>query len=82
MVNKISSCIFVSGTGSNLRSILKSSRDYNFPIKVELIISNNIEAKALQLAKKYNISYKFFSDKNKFDQLSVFCRRFVIVMFL
>ena len=65
MVNKISSCVFVSGTGSNLGSILKSSRDYNFPIKIELIISNNIKAKALQLAKKHNIPYKFFSDKNK-----------------
>jgi len=65
MVNKIKACILISGTGSNLESIIKSSRDYNFPIKIELIISNNINAKGLKLAKKYSIPYKFFSSKNK-----------------
>ena len=65
MVNKIKSCIFVSGTGSNLRSILKSSREYNFPIKIELIISNNIKSGALNLAKRYSINYIFFSSKNQ-----------------
>ena len=65
MVKKIGSCVFISGNGSNLKSIIKSSRDYNFPIKIELIISNNINAKGLILAKKYSIPYKFFSSKNK-----------------
>ena len=65
MVKKIGSCIFISGTGSNLKSIIKSSRDYNFPIKIELIISNNINAKGIKLAKKYSIPYKYFSSKNK-----------------
>ena len=59
MVNKIRSCVFISGNGSNLKSIIKSSRDYNFPIKIELIISNNIKAKGLEFAKKYNIPFKF-----------------------
>ena len=45
MVNKVKTCVFISGNGSNLKSILKSSRDYNFPIKIELIISNNKKAK-------------------------------------
>ena len=65
MVKKIGSCIFISGTGSNLKSIIKSSRDYNFPIKIELIKSNNINAKGIKLAKKYSIPYKYFSSKNK-----------------
>ena len=65
MVDKIRACIFISGKGSNLESIIKSSRDYNFPIKIELIISNNMNAKGLQLAKKYSIPYKFFSSKNR-----------------
>ena len=42
MVNKVKSCVFISGNGSNLESLVKSSRDYNFPIKIALIISNNI----------------------------------------
>ncbi len=65
MVKKIKSCVFISGNGSNLHSLIKSSRDYNFPIKIDLIISNNKEAKGLRFAKKYNIPFKFFSYKNK-----------------
>ena len=55
MVNKTKSCVFISGNGSNLKSLIKSSREYNFPIKIELIISNNMKAKGLEFAKKYNI---------------------------
>jgi len=65
MVEKIKTCVFISGTGSNLESIIKSSRDYTFPIKIKLIISNNICAKGLKLAKKHSIPCKFFSSKNK-----------------
>ena len=64
MVNKIKSCVFISGNGTNLGSILKSSRDYSFPIKIELIISNNSKAKGLLYAKKYSIPYKIFSSHN------------------
>ena len=65
MVNKISACVFISGNGSNLNSIIKSSRDYNFPIKIRLIISNNTSAKGQYIAKKYGIPYKSFSTKNQ-----------------
>jgi len=74
MVNKIKTCIFISGKGSNLKSIIKNSRDYNFPIKIELIISNNIKANGLKIAKKYSIPYKYFSSKNQklFERNSLF----------
>ena len=74
MVNKIKACVFISGNGSNLKSIIKNSRDYNFPIKIELIISNNIKANGLKIAKKYSIPYKYFSSKNKklFEKNSLF----------
>ena len=51
------------------RSLIKSSRDYNFPINIELIISNNVKAEGLVFAKKYGIPFKYFSSKNikKFD---------------
>tara|TARA_Y100000590_G_scaffold373719_1_gene437706 strand:- start:520 stop:1083 length:564 start_codon:yes stop_codon:yes gene_type:complete len=65
MVKKIGCCVFISGNGSNLKYIIKSSRDYNFPIKIELIISNNKNAKGLLLAKKYSIPCKFFSSSNR-----------------
>ena len=65
MVKKVKSCVFISGKGSNLNSIIKSSKNYTFPIKVELIISNNIKSKGKQIAKKFNIPFKFFSTKNQ-----------------
>ena len=40
MVKK-NACIFISGQGSNLKNLIQKSRDYNFPIKIRLIISNN-----------------------------------------
>jgi len=74
MVSKIRSCVFISGNGSNLKSIIKSSRDYNFPIKIELIISNNIKAKGLEFAKKYGISFKFlaYDNQKKFERNCLF----------
>ena len=74
MVNKIKSCVFISGNGSNLKSLIKSSRNYNFPIKIKLIISNNIKAKGLDFAKKYNIPFKFFAYDNqkKFERSSLY----------
>ena len=33
----------------SLNSLVKNSRDYNFPIKIELIISNNLNAKGLKI---------------------------------
>ena len=65
MVKRIKSCVFISGNGSNLNSLIKNSRNYNFPIKIELIITNNKEAKGLNYAKKYNIPFKVFSYDNK-----------------
>ena len=64
MVKKVKSCVFISGNGTNLNSLIKSSRDHSFPIKIELVISNNINAKGLNYARKYSIPYKIFSTKN------------------
>ena len=74
MVNKTNSCVFISGNGTNLRSLIKSLRDYNFPIKIKLIISDNVNAKGLRFAKQYSIPYKFFPSENKekFERNSLF----------
>ena len=49
---KINTCVFISGTGSNLKYIIKNSREYNFPAKITLVISDQKNAKGLLLAKK------------------------------
>ena len=66
-------CIFISGSGTNLRSIIKNSRDYNFPINVSLVISNNKNAKGIVFAKKFSIPYVIISDsdKDKFEKVRV-----------
>ena len=74
MVIKTGACVFISGNGSNLKALIKSSRDYSFPIKIQLIISDNANAKGLLFAKQYSIPYKFFSSNNKesFERNSLF----------
>jgi len=64
MVKKVNTCVFISGRGSNLKSIIMNSRDYNFPIIIKLIISNNKYASGLKYAKKYSIPYKFIDSVN------------------
>tara|TARA_B100002019_G_scaffold280281_1_gene283046 strand:- start:952 stop:1515 length:564 start_codon:yes stop_codon:yes gene_type:complete len=50
-------CIFISGTGSNLKNLILRSRDYNFPINIKLVVTNNPNAFGLNYAKKYSIPY-------------------------
>ena len=38
---KVNTCIFISGKGSNLKRLILNSNNYNFPIKIKLIVSNN-----------------------------------------
>ena len=63
--NKIRTAVFISGTGSNLKSLIKFSRSTKSPISIDFIISNNSKAKGLNYAKIYKIKKKVFSFKNK-----------------
>ena len=47
--------VFISGRGSNLRSLIKYSKIKKSKIKINLIISNNKFSKGLEFAKKNNI---------------------------
>ena len=63
--NKTRTAVFISGTGSNLKSLIKFSRTTKSPISIDFIISNNSKAKGLNYAKIYKIKKKIFSFKNK-----------------
>ncbi len=63
--NKIKTAVFISGTGSNLKNLIKFSLLKKSPIKVSFIISSNIKAKGLNFAKKYKIKKKTYNFKNK-----------------
>ncbi len=57
MVKKINVAVFVSGRGTNLKSILNLSKNKNSNYIVKLVISNNRHAKGLQIAKRYRIRF-------------------------
>ena len=63
--NKIKTAVFISGTGSNLKNLIKFSLLKKSPIKISFIVSNNIKAKGLYFAKKYRIKKKTYNFKNK-----------------
>ena len=62
---KFKTAVFISGTGSNLKSLIKFSLLKKSPIKIQLVISNNKKAKGLNFSKKYNIESKIVNFKNK-----------------
>ena len=70
MVKK-KTCVFISGKGSNLRSLIKFSRNYNFPISVNLIVTNNRNAKGLNYAKINSIPYLIINVKKRNYELKI-----------
>tara|TARA_B100000989_G_scaffold248354_1_gene195763 strand:+ start:223 stop:804 length:582 start_codon:yes stop_codon:yes gene_type:complete len=62
---KIKCAVLISGTGSNLKSLIKFSKKKNSPISIQLIISDNSKAKGLKFGKTFKISSKVFIYKNK-----------------
>ncbi len=52
---KINTAVFISGRGSNLKSLIKNFKKKNSPIIIRLVISNNLKAKGLIYAKKSKI---------------------------
>ena len=63
--NKIKTAVFISGTGSNLNSLIKFSKTNRPPISINFIVSNNPKAPGLNYAKIYKIKKKVLNFKNK-----------------
>ncbi|MDC1497473.1 phosphoribosylglycinamide formyltransferase [Pelagibacteraceae bacterium] len=63
--NKIKTAVFISGTGSNLKSLIKFSKLKKSPISINLIVSNDSKSKGLQYGKKFKIKKKIFDFKKK-----------------
>ena len=62
---KIKTAVFISGKGSNLKSLIKFSKSKKSPISINLIISNNPNAKGLKLRGINKIKKKVFNFKKK-----------------
>ena len=65
--------VFISGRGSNLKSLIKHSKKKNSLIKIKLVISNNPDAEGLKYASlsKIKISGIKFKNKSNFEYSSL-----------
>jgi phosphoribosylglycinamide formyltransferase-1 len=67
-LKKIETAVFISGTGSNLKNLIKFSKTKTSPILIKLIISNSKKAKGLKYSTQYNIEKKIVSFNNNFAE--------------
>ena len=67
----IKTAVFISGTGSNLKSLIKFSKLKKSPISINLIISNNPKSKGLEYANIFKIKKKVFTFKNMTDEKKI-----------
>ena len=69
---KIRTAVFISGTGSNLKNLIKFSLKKVSLIEVNLIVSNKLKAKGLKFAKLYKIKKKVYNyDKKKVSEKKI-----------
>ena len=63
--HRVRTAVFISGTGSNLKSLIKFSKSKKSPISINFIVSNNPKAKGLNYAKKFKIKKTILNFQNK-----------------
>ena len=64
-------CIFISGKGSNLKVLIKSSREYSFPINISCVVSSSEKASGLHFARIYKIPYYIMNLNNQLNIESI-----------
>ena len=69
--SKIKTAVFISGTGSNLNSLIKFSKLKESPITIDIIISNNPKSKGLAYGKIHKIKKKVFDFKNTLSEKKI-----------
>ena len=62
--NKINCAVFISGRGSNLKSIFKFSKKKSSKFNIKLVVSNKKFAAGISIAKKNKINFKIINYKN------------------
>ena len=70
--NKTKVAVFISGRGTNLKSLFYFSKKKKSKVQICIVISNKKYAKGLDFAKKHNIKFQTYTFKNSFkDELKV-----------
>lgn len=62
-MKKIKLGILISGRGSNMQALIEACQDQNFPAETACIITNNSEAKGLEIAKQVGVPAFVIEDK-------------------
>ena len=79
MIKSLNLGILISGKGSNMEAILKAIRKKRIPIKPAVVISNNPDAKGLEIAKKLGVPTEVIPSKGfagtrwEYDQMIIEC---------
>ena len=64
-IKKISIAVFISGNGSNFKSLILNSLKKKSKYEIKLVISNKAKAKGLKYARKFKIKKKIINYLNK-----------------
>ena len=62
---KLKISIFISGRGSNLKNLIRYSLIKKSPFEIFCVISDNLNAKGLLIAKKYKIKEKIYRSETQ-----------------
>ena len=63
-LKKLKTAVFISGTGSNFKNLIKFSKIKKTPISINLVISSFNKAKGLKYADQFNIKKRIFNFQN------------------
>ena len=63
-VKKTNIAVFISGTGTNFKNLIQYSLKKQSKFKIKLVVSNNLNAKGLEYAKKFKIKKKIINYRN------------------
>ncbi len=71
-INKLKLAVFISGTGSNMTSIMEACKSADYPAEISVVLSNNPNAAGLISAQENGISteivnHKDFSSREDFE---------------
>lgn len=73
MDNKLKVAVLISGTGSNLKALIKESENKDCPYSIQMVLSNKASAPGLEHAKlanirTYTVNHKDYSNREDFDK--------------
>jgi phosphoribosylglycinamide formyltransferase-1 len=63
-VKKTNIAVFISGTGTNFKNLIQYSLKKQSKFKIKLVVSNNLNSKGLEYAKKFKIKKKIINYKS------------------